>query len=146
MNYFNEKYLCTLDHKARLLLPLDIRQQFKVRRSDILYLIPNTSDPEYLEIRTISQWQSYQQKLLEQEPNVQKKDFLRYTMMLHERVAIDGQGRVVISERLRKLCKLDGTVAVINMQTYVEVWNTAHMERRYADLVRAYRELSDRLF
>ncbi|NIM19605.1 MAG: hypothetical protein GTO51_04395 [Candidatus Latescibacteria bacterium] len=146
MNGFNDKYLHTLDSKSRLLLPLDIRQQFKIRKGDQLYLIPNLSKPEYLEIRTEAQWKAYQEQFSRQESNDQKKDFLRYAMMFQERATVDGQGRVSISRRLCELCKLDATVAVINMQSYAEVWNITHMERKYADLVRAFKEINDRLF
>lgn len=146
MNAFNDKYIYALDPKSRLLLPLEIRQQFKIRKGDRLYLIPNLSDPEYLEIRTESQWQSYQDDLSKQESNDRKKDFIRYAMMFQERVTVDGQGRFIVSQRIRDLCKLEDEVAVINMRSYAEVWNKAHVERKYADMVRAFKEISDRLY
>jgi MraZ protein len=146
MDTFNEKYIYNLDPKSRLLLPLEIRQQFKIKKGDHLYLIPNLSEPEYLEIRTESQWQSYQEDFSKQESNDQKKDFLRYAMMFQERVKVDGQGRFIISQRIRDLCKLEDTVAVINMRSYVEVWNKSHVERKYADMVRAFKELNDRMY
>ncbi len=146
MNTFNDKYIYALDPKSRLLLPLEIRQQFKIRKGDRLYLIPNLSDPEYLEIRTESQWQSYQDDLSKQESNDRKKDFIRYAMMFQERVTVDGQGRFIVPQRIRDLCKLEDEVAVINMRSYAEVWNKDHMERKYADMVRAFKEISDRLY
>jgi DNA-binding transcriptional regulator/RsmH inhibitor MraZ len=45
MNFFNDKYLHSLDSKSRLLLPKDIRATFKVKKGDSLYLIPNLSSP-----------------------------------------------------------------------------------------------------
>jgi len=146
MNSFNDKYLHSLDSKFRLLLPKDIRDMFKIKKGDNLYLIPNMSTPEYLELRTEAQWQAYQDDLLRQESNVQKKDFLRYAMMFHERVTVDGQGRIVMSQRIRELCKLEDTVAVINMRSMAEVWNLNHMEQKYPDMVRAYKEINNRLF
>jgi MraZ protein len=146
MNAFNEKYIHTLDPKSRLLLPLEIRKQFKIRKGDHLYLIPNLSEPEYLEIRTEAQWQSYQEEFSQQDSNQQKKDFLRYAMMFQERVTVDGQGRFIIPQRIRDLCKLEDTVAVINMRSYAEVWNKTHVERKYADMVRAFKDMNDRLF
>ena len=146
MDAFNEKYIYSLDPKSRLLLPLEVRQQFKIKKGDHLYLIPNLSEPEYLEIRTESQWQSYQEDFSQQESNDQKKDFLRYAMMFQERVTVDGQGRFIISQRIRDLCKLEDAVAVINMRSYAEVWNKTHVERKYADMVRAFKELNDRMY
>jgi MraZ protein len=146
MNSFNDKYLHSFDNKSRLLLPRDIREIFKIEKGDNLLLIPNLAPPEYLEIRTEAQWQVYQENLSKQESTAQKKDFLRYAMMLHEKITVDGQGRIVVSPRIRDLCKLDGTVAVINMGSFAEVWNVSHMELKYPDLVRAYKEINDRLF
>jgi DNA-binding transcriptional regulator/RsmH inhibitor MraZ len=66
--------------------------------------------------------------------------------MFQEKVTVDGQGRIVVSQRIRELCKLDGTVAVINMRSYAEVWNKNHMEQKYADMIKAYKEINNRLF
>jgi MraZ protein len=146
METFNDKYLHTLDTKSRLLLPMEIRQTFKIKKGDELILIPNLSKPEYLEIRTASQWKVYQEDFVKQETNDQLKDFLRYVMMFQENVKVDGQGRIVLSQRIRDLCKLDGTVAVIKMRTCAEVWNKENMEHKFADLIRAFKGINDRLF
>jgi MraZ protein len=146
MNFFNDKYLFSLDSKFRLLLPKDVRESFKIVKGKNLYLIPNLSAPEFLEVRTESQWKAYQDEFAKQESNDMKKDFLRFAMMSQEKVTVDGQGRFVLSQRIRKLCKLEGTVAVINMGTYIEVWNQQHMEQKYSDMVRAYREINTKLF
>ena len=146
MNSFNDKYLHSLDSKSRLLLPKDIRETFKIKKGDSLYLIPNLSSPEYLELRTEAQWTAYQEDFSKQESNDQKKDFLRYAMMFQEKVTVDGQGRIIVSQRIRELCKLDGTVAVINMSSYTEVWNKSHMEQKYKEMIKAYKEINHRLF
>ncbi len=146
MDAFNDKYLYHLDPKFRLRLPMEIRQQFEIKKGDQLHLIPYLSEHEHLEIRTESQWQLYKKKFLAQASNEHKKDFLRYAEVFQEYATVDGQGRIVITERIRDLCKLDETVAVINMHTYAEVWEKTNMERKYPDLLRAYKEFSDRLY
>ena len=52
----------------------------------------------------------------------------------------------MIPNRIREACKLDGAVAVIDMGVYVEVWCKEHMERKYTDMVRAFKETNDRMF
>jgi len=146
MKSFNDKYLHSFDTKSRLLLPKDIRDLFEIKKGDSLCLIPNLFAPEYLEIRTEAQWQVYQEDFSKQESNDQKKNFLRYAMMFHEQATVDGQGRIVVSQRIRELCKLSGTVAVINMRSLFEVWNKSHMEQKYAEMVKAYKDINDRLF
>jgi len=145
-NYFNEKALHSVDPKGRLLLPKDIRESYKIRKGQVLHLVPNLSSPPYLEIRTPDQWNHYRETLMQQLAGEQKKDSVRYAMMLAETVTVDGQGRIVLPQRIRDACNLDGMVAVINMQLYVEVWCKAHMDQRYADMVRAFKEANDRLF
>ena len=146
MNYFNEKSLHSTDPKGRLLLPKDIRQQFKVKKGDRLYLVPNLSEPPYLEVRTEAQWKSYCERLRQTEASEKKKDSFRYAMMSKEVATVDGQGRIAIPERIRNACGLDGLVAVINMDLYLEVWAKEHMDRKYQDMVRAFKETNDRMF
>ncbi len=146
INHFNEKSLHTVDRKGRLLLPKELRQAFKIKKGDVLYLVPNLSDPPYLEIRTAPQWAEYRLSLRSGTSGEQKKDTYRYAMMIKETAVVDGQGRFMIPSRVREACRLDGTVAVVDMDVYMEVWCKSHMEKKYADMVRAFKEINDRLF
>ncbi len=112
----------------------------------ILYLVPNLSDPPYLEMRTAKQWEAYRQSLRQETSSEQKKDTFRYAMMIKEKAVVDGQGRIMIPNRIRETCSLEGTVAVVDMDIYVEVWCKAHMAKKYADMVRAFKETNDRMF
>jgi len=145
-NYFNEKSLHAVDPKGRLLLPKEVRDQLKIRKGQTLHLVPNLANPAYLEVRTTEQWEQYRSTLMQQLSSEQKKDAFRYTMMLVEAATVDGQGRIVLPQRLRDACKLEGQVAVINMHIHVEVWCKAHVDQRYADMVRAFKETNDRIF
>ena len=146
INHFNEKSLHSIDPKGRLLLPKELRQAFKIRKGDVLFLVPNLSDPPYLEIRTGRQWEEYRQNLRREPSGEQKKDTFRYAMMIKETAVVDGQGRFMIPNRIRDTCRLNGTVAVINMDSYGEVWCKDHMEKKYADMIRAFKQINDRMF
>lgn len=146
MNYFNEKAFHTTDPKGRLLLPKDVRAHFRIKKADVLYLLPNPSDPPCLEIRTSAAWEAYLESLRGQQSDPRKKDSYRYAMTFKEKATVDGQGRVLIPQGLRELCKIDGSVAVINMDVYVEVWAKEHMSRKYQDMIRAFKEMNDQLF
>ena len=145
-NHLNEKSFHTVDPKGRLLLPKDVRQTFKIKKGDTLYMVPNLADPPYLEIRTARQWEDYRRSLRDEEAGEKKKDSFRYAMMLSGKGVVDGQGRVLIPQRMRETCKLDGTVAVINMDLYTEVWCRENVEKKYADMLRAFKETNDRMF
>lgn len=136
----------TLDPKGRLLLPKELRDSFKIKRSDVLYLLPSLSDPSYLEIRTAKQWEVYRRSLKQGEPGEQKKDSFRYAMVIKDTSTVDGQGRIVVPQRIRDACGLDGSVAIIDMEEYIEVWSEASFHKKYNDLVRAFKERNDKTF
>jgi MraZ protein len=146
LNFFDEKTFHSTDPKGRLLLPREIRDHFQIKKADTLYLIPNLSEPPYLEIRTAEQWDRYRESLRQQESGEKKKDSFRYAMMLKDTVTVDGQGRILLPQRIREMCRLDGAVAIVNMDLYVEVWAKDHMAQRYADMLRAFKEANDRMF
>jgi len=145
-NYFNEKSFQSIDPKGRLLLPKEVRSAVKISKGDILYLLPNLTAPAYLEIRTRKQWNAYLNSLRSGDGGADKKDSFRYAMMAKEEMKVDGTGRVLIPTRIRVTCQLDGQVAVINMDSYIEVWNRGNVEQRYADMIRAFKETNDRMF
>lgn len=145
-NYFNEKNLHAMDSKGRILLPREIRERLGLKKGDTLHMVPSISGPSYIEIRTTAQRKSYREGLRNLEAGEMKKDSFRYASMLEESATVDGQGRVLLPQRLRELCNIEDTVAVIDMDEYVEVWSKAHIEQKYADMVRAFKELNDRIF
>ena len=67
-------------------------------------------------------------------------------MMLKETVTVDGQGRILIPQGIREACELGQTVAVVNMDIYIEVWSKEQMDQKYDKMVRAFKELNDRMF
>jgi DNA-binding transcriptional regulator/RsmH inhibitor MraZ len=58
----------------------------------------------------------------------------------------DAQGRITIPRRLRELCALNEEVAVINMNTVVEIWNKDYVGQKYTDLVKAFKDINNSLF
>lgn len=146
MNFFNEKYLHPIDQKGRLRLRKDILDHFKIKKGESLTLIPNVTELPYLIMLTSSHIKDYFESLMKQDPGARKMDSLRYARITQDSVTVDGQGRIVIPQRIRDACHLDGTVAVINMDLFIEVWNKKHVERKYPDMVRAFRDLGEILF
>ncbi|MFQ5510769.1 MAG: hypothetical protein ACE5EO_02870 [Candidatus Krumholzibacteriia bacterium] len=145
-NYFNEKAVLSIDPKGRFLLPKDVRSEFKIKKGDVLFLLPDFSALPYLEIRTRAQWELYCRRLREDEGSEEKKNTFRYAMLAKETATVDGGGRILVPHRIKKACGLDGTVAVINMAIYIEVWASDHMEKKYPDLVKAFKKTNDRTF
>lgn len=141
-----EKHLHTIDPKGRLQLSRQIREQFKLRKGERLHLLPNIEDPPYLEIRTSAQWAEFEQRFLNQAPGDLKRDFVRFIQLSREIVVADGQGRISVPKGLRERCQLDGAVVVINMKSCVEVWNPKHIDRRYAEMAKAFRNVNNSFY
>jgi len=56
---------------------------------------------------------------------------LRTTLNYYGQTAsMDGQGRVLIHPLLREAAGIDGEVAVLGQQNFLEVWNRAQFEER----------------
>jgi len=146
MNQFNDKYLHSIDGKGRLQLSRQIRAQLRLRKGETLHLLPNLETPPFLEIRTEKQWQEYQDRFMGQASGGLKRDFVRFVELSKETVLADAQGRIIIPRRLRDLCGLNEEVAVINMNTCIEVWNKDNVNQKYSDLVRAFKDINNSLF
>ncbi len=146
MDRFNDKYLHSIDQRGRLQLSRDIRAGFRVRKGDVIHLLPNPNNPPFLEARTKAQWETYQEALMSQPSSEAKRDFFRFIRLMHEQVTADGQGRIVVPQRLREFCGFEREVGVINMGTYVEVWNKKAVEQKYNDMLRAFNQINDQLF
>jgi division/cell wall cluster transcriptional repressor MraZ len=143
---FGEKHLHSIDPKGRLQLSRLVRERFKLKKGDRLHLLPNIEDPPYLEIRSSAQWDEYEHRFLNQAPGDIKRDFVRFVQLHRETVVADAQGRIVMPRELRERCQLDGTVVVINMNACVEVWNPKHIERRYAEMAKAFKHINNSFF
>lgn len=146
-NYFNEKDLHSIDLKGRLLVPKDVRDKHRLKKGDVLYFTPNVSGALYAEIRTHAQWKTHREQLLiASEEGETKKEALRYADYFTQAATIDGQGRMSIPERVRGMCSLGGFVAIVDMEEHIEVWAKESIEQKYADMVRAFKEMNDRIF
>jgi MraZ protein len=146
MDYFDDRYLHSIDPRGRLQLPKDVRTGAKVKKGDSLYLFINPNAPRVLEIRTKDQWDSYQKQVEALPPSRSKREFFRLIRLSTVEVTADGQGRIVIPQGLREHCGFDREVVVVNMSTYVEVWNREAVEQKRDDMMRAFNEINDQLF
>ena len=145
-NYFNEKNVHSVDLKGRILLPRDIRDNHKLKKGDALVCVPSVTSPAYVEIRTEAQWKKYRASLRGTEPGESKKDSFRMADLSKDTATVDGQGRVLIPEWIREACKIKKSVAVVDMDEYIEVWAKENIEQKYDQMVRAFKERNDQLF
>ncbi len=143
---FGEKHLHAIDPKGRLQLSRAVREHFKLKKGDRLHLLPNIEDPPFLEIRTSAQWEEYEHRFHSQAPGDLKREFVRFVELHRETVIADAQGRLIVPKGLRERCQLDSAVIVINMKACVEVWNPRHIEQRYAEMAKAFKNINNSFF
>lgn len=143
---FGEKHLHAIDPKGRLQLSRQVREQFKLKKGERLHLLPNIEEPPYLEIRTTAQWDEYERRFLSQVPGDLKRDFVRFVQLHRETVIADAQGRLILPRGLRERCQLEDSVIVIGMNACVEVWNPLLIERRYAEMAKAFKDINNTFF
>ena len=146
MNYFDDRHLHSIDQRGRLQLPKDVRTGAKVKKGASLFLFVNRNEPVFLEIRTKAQWDETRRQLKELTSSSEKREFFRMMSLYTAEVTADGQGRIIIPQRIRERCGLDSEVVVVNMATYAEVWNKEAVEQKYSDMLRAFNDINDQLF
>ncbi|MCI0452232.1 MAG: hypothetical protein L0Z51_07555 [Candidatus Latescibacteria bacterium] len=143
---FGEKHVHGIDPKGRLQLARPVRELLKLKKGDRLHLLPNIEDPPFLEVRTTAQWDEYERRFLSQAPGDLKRDFVRFVQLHRETVVADAQGRLILPKSLRDRCQLESTVVVIHMSSCVEVWSPKHIERRYAEMAKAFKHINNTFF
>jgi len=108
----------TIDSKGRLTMPSkwrsELSQQVVVTLGleGCLTIFPSNKFEE------IAQDLDKQSSLLEETRN-----WMRYFLGNADMVDVDGQGRVLITQKLREAAGLNGNVVVLGLVSRIEVWN-----------------------
>jgi len=121
--------IAKIDSKGRLKLPAVFRQVIEPEYGSELFV--TSIRGESTRIYPMAVYADLEQRLLSSssvEPLVGKlRSALNY---FGQRTVMDGQGRVLLHPLLREKTGIDGEVAVLGQQNYLEVWNRAAIEER----------------
>ena len=115
------------DEKGRLKLPADFKQLFDAASFTKFYI--TSVDGKKAEIWPLPEWEKREKKLLRSStmnPAVAK--YLNLTSYYGQQVEIDGQGRVLISQLLRRTAKLDAEVLVMGQINHLVIENSAQAD------------------
>jgi MraZ protein len=66
--------------------------------------------------------------------------FERLSFALASRVELDRQGRLLISEKIRKRVNLNNTLTLVGVRDHVEIWNTDDWEKYLKDNLTQYQQ------
>jgi len=117
-------YLRTLDDKRRLAVPKRLKDDFGEATLDYLYIAPGTD--RSLVIYAPSAFRGLAQHL---QQHLDQQNFLRLFYSSAERVDLDGQGRIRISDRLAEHAGLEREAYLLGVQDHAELWDKGIWER-----------------
>lgn len=111
--------ITTLDNKKRITLPMKFRSFF----ADDSIVISRGFD-NCLVIRSISQFNSWQEKLLSQsEANKEARILTRQLFSSSENLVIDSKNRINIPSMLLEITNITGKVVIIGLANKLEIWS-----------------------
>jgi MraZ protein len=135
------------DEKGRLKFPSDFKQYFDAANVTQFYI--TSEDGKKAEIWPLPEWEKREKKLLRSStmnPAVAK--YMKLTSYYGQQVEMDNQGRVLISQLLRRTAKLDAEVLVMGQLNHLSVENSAQADEfaKTADLTAEERAKIESLF
>ncbi len=123
MVMFSGTFEHTFDDKNRLIIPRRIREKIDEQEEGSGFIVTKGTT-HCLFIYTPKAWRSVTEKLAQRaERDPQAQDFFRMFYGNAEEAACDRQGRVLISERLKRLADLQREVALVGVANRIEVWD-----------------------
>jgi MraZ protein len=66
--------------------------------------------------------------------------FERISFAMSSKVELDGQGRLLLNERLRKRAGLKDQITLIGVRDHIELWNTENWEQYVSDYMAQYQK------
>ena len=134
------EYEHTLDGKGRLFVSNKLRGQIDVEEhGNSFYLVMGANG-----ILCLYPKKYFQQIALADAPGMVAPDeavaFERLSFALASRVELDRQGRLLISEKIRKRANLNNSLTLVGVRDHVEIWNTDDWEKYLKDNFTQYQQ------
>ena len=134
------EYEHTLDEKNRLFVSIKLRSQIDAEEhGSSFYLVMGANG-----ILCLYPEKYFQQIALAGAPGTAAPDeavnFERLSFALASRVELDRQGRLLLTEKLRRRAKLHDSLTLVGVRDHVELWNTEDWERYLEDNFSQYQQ------
>lgn len=121
--------LARIDEKGRLKVPSAFRALLEERFGPDLFV--TSLNGQFVRLYPLPTWIEVEKKLARLpslEPAVQR--FLNVINYYGQMARMDRQGRVLIHPLLREHAQMNGEVAVLGQQQYLDVWNRTRFEAK----------------
>jgi MraZ protein len=134
------EYEGTLDEKGRVFISNKLRSQIDCdEHGGSLYLTLSSNG-----ILSLYPEKCFQKIALAESPGTVAPDeavvFERMSFALANRVELDRQGRLLISEKIRKRANLQNNLALIGVRDHIELWNSEDWDKYIADNFRQFQQ------
>ncbi len=134
------EYLHVVDNKSRVLISNKLRSQIDVdKHGSNFYLVLGANG-----ILCLYPEKYFEQIALAVTPGTTAPDeavaFERISFALASKVELDGQGRLLLNERLRKRAGLKDQITLIGVRDHIELWNSESWEQYLSDHMAQYQK------
>ena len=117
-----------IDDKGRLKIPSAFLGALTESSRD--FFVTSVSG-EFVRIYPLPAWTEIEKRLAGvPQAHPARQRFLERVNFFGQVAQIDGQGRILIPQILRKMASMEGDVAVLGQQNHVAVWNAKQLEER----------------
>ena len=134
------EYKHVVDGKSRVLISTKLRSQIDVdEHGSNFYLVLGANG-----ILCLYPERYFEQIALAVAPGVAAPDeavaFERIGFALASKVELDGQGRLLLNERLRKRAGLNDQITLVGVRDHIELWNNESWEQYVSDHMAQYQK------
>ncbi|KPL23252.1 MAG: hypothetical protein AMJ75_06450 [Phycisphaerae bacterium SM1_79] len=134
------EYQHVVDGKSRVLISNKLRSQIDTdEHGSNFYLVLGANG-----ILCLYPERYFEQIVLAVAPRATAPDeavaFERISFALSSKVELDGQGRLLLNERLRKRAGLKDHVTLVGVRDHIELWNSENWEQYLADHMAQYQK------
>ena len=132
------EYQHVVDSKSRVLISNRLRSQIDAdEHGSNFYLVLGANG-----ILCLYPERYFEQIVLAVAPQAAAPDetvaFERISFALAGRVELDGQGRLLLNEKLRKRAGLKDRITLVGVRDHIELWNSENWEQYLADHMTQY--------
>ena len=134
------EYQHVVDNKSRVLISNKLRNQIDVdEHGSNFYLVLGANG-----ILCLYPEKYFEQIALAVTPGNTAPDeavvFERISFAMSSKVELDGQGRLLLNEKLRKRAGLKDHITLIGVRDHIELWNTENWEQYISDHMAQYQK------
>jgi len=134
------EYQHVVDNKSRVLISNKLRNQIDAdEHGSNFYLVLGANG-----ILCLYPEKYFEQIALAVAPQTTAPDeavvFERISFALASKVELDGQGRLLLNERLRKRAGLKDNITLVGVRDHIELWNSESWEQYLSDHMAQYQK------